>query len=311
MAANSKTFRKKLMGLSKPQLIRICGNYKLAKYGSKNDLIDRIVTYNNSNNGRVALPINKKAKSLKEINTSTKKIKEYMQDPRTEHTMIIQHWLRKLFKPSNVSFHDVIYIITSYTRPVYKVMKWSSKYICRLNEELFLSDNNRCCTRKRVVERTYRWVLPDMDTVKEGIHCWRVHTINPKKGWVAYAVSKKQKFRSGTHGAYGQDTVHGIAYNNCFYYSRGVIHNKVCLDIRQTEIEVDILLDLEENKLKFCVVGDLKHQTIFDNIPQYEEGWVCHFNYGWTANKIALRIVEIPSDWFGVKKSIDYEERFK
>ena len=309
-STSAHSFRKKLMALSKPKLLRMCNDYKLSKHGNKNDLMNRLIEYNESNGGNKILLQNSQSVKTK----NEKKIKDkYMRNPKIEHEYVILYWMRNLsLKESNIRYNDIIYLITEFSSAIYCVLKWSRKYICRLNEELFLNDNDRLIIRKRVLERTYRWAMPNIEPVIDGIHCWRIKTLNPKKGWIAYCVSKREKFKSGTLKAYGHSSVHGIAYNKC-WYSNGsdAIHNNVCLDLCQKgPFELDILLNLEKNILKFCIVGQIKKQTIFKNMPRYKEGYIPHFNFGFSAQKIALRIVEIPSQWFGFEKLIDYQERF-
>ena len=105
--------------------------------------------------------------------------------------------------------------------------------------------------------------------------------------------------------------MHGIAYNNCWYCSDNVTHNDVCLDIRRKEVELDMLLNIKKRTLKFCIVGEKQKQTKFTNLPD-SNGWIPHFNFGgFSGNKIAIRIVEIPSQYFGIQHDvkIDYEQK--
>ena len=77
-----------------------------------------------------------------------------------------------------------------------------------------------------------------------------------------------------------------------------------------TNIEqVDILLDLERNKLLICVVGTiLKYDdiVIFDNLDlsQATQGWLPMIALHGSRNKWIKSIAKIPTEWFGIQKMI-------
>ena len=78
-------------------------------------------------------------------------------------------------------------------------------------------------------------------------------------------------------------------------------HNNIARDHFEFQCgEVDMLLDVDQGILKFCVVGQLKDEleAIMHDLPRdTNTGWVPHFNTFCEGTK--LRIARIPIELYG------------
>merc|ERR1712154_307016 len=176
---------------------------------------------------------------------------------------------------------------------------------------LELSDDNRCVTRIPTNVKQYaahRYIIPDVEPVFKGKHCWRVQTINPNTGWIFWGISTPDIFTNCSY-----DKAFGIAavyHQQWFPWSSelkaNVKHNDITMGhFKMEKGEVDILFDVDKRELNICVVGQCekeKEAKIWNvRYPDDDKyGWVPHINI--YALRAEARIAKIPIEWYGEKE---------
>ena len=203
--------------------------------------------------------------------------------------------------------NDIIKICLSFYLLDYQILKWSQEY--KTNDEgLILLDNDKCVKRTDYVanDRLHRWMMPDIEPVDNGIHCWRVKILNPTSNYLFFGISqKKMYFTHGTADKYDA-SIYGIAGGN--YYKKWrpskSKSNQINLGhFRLTDGEIDIYLNITELELKFKVVGlddngtEEREAKIF-GLPT-GESWIPYLMMHSIADNAAFRIAEIPMEFYG------------
>merc|ERR1711933_46257 len=136
---------------------------------------------------------------------------------------------------------------------------------------LVLSDNNKKVKRIDMSGAGYCWITADTEPVFEGKQCWRLKVYNPRKGWMCWGVAAPKILQHDTFNN-PSGYIWAIALNDCWYPTYTENNQKrirVDDNFKKEEFEMDILLDLDEKMLKFCVVGKLDEENAKrDNEPK-------------------------------------------
>ena len=69
--------------------------------------------------------------------------------------------------------NDVQFMCFRFYYEEYVILKFSKEYMN--NNAYQLSQDNTLATRKINRDTSYRWILPDIEPVYSGIHCWRAY----------------------------------------------------------------------------------------------------------------------------------------
>ena len=115
-------------------------------------------------------------------------------DPNDIAAMIFEYWFRTIMTDNSISTKDITHIIIVYYN-ITNILKWSRIYKSKNGTSFEFSDDDKCV--KKVNESiyistfpSYKWILPDIEPVKEGMHCWRINVNNTKPeskgGWIIY-----------------------------------------------------------------------------------------------------------------------------
>ena len=98
----------------------------------------------------------------------------------------------------------------------------------------------------------------------------------------------------------------GVAIPGSDWYPQGAQSNRKNVDLTpfRRDCEIDMLLNMDEKTLRWCVVGknEEKHIIKFTNIPLQSNGYVPHFNVYYT--NLEMRLAQIPPSLFGKAKDI-------
>ena len=197
---------------------------------------------------------------------------------------------------------EIIKVCLKWYHSWYEILKWSKKL--KNGKEMELSDDNKCLSKNQ--NSPFLSIVCDTKPVYKGIHCWRIKQINKGRAWVTFGVSEKRKFNEGV----AQNTVWGIAYNQCWYaeghkhsYSlHKKYHNQAQLSHFNQSNEIDIYLDCDKGEMKLCVVGECvdEKEAQFFNMPiNAKHGWVPHINSNHSG--FSLRIAKIFPKMYGKK----------
>merc|ERR1712228_644088 len=217
-----------------------------------------------------------------------------------EAEQIINHWFRLLINNA-MSIDDICRVILDYY--ISCIMLFSTTY--KSKQGWKLSDDNQTVTRIAIGGNPWeikKWILADTDILFEGVHCWRIQIINPKKGWLSIGVSQ-QNMDDLNNKAFGNKYVWAIGLNNNWYPSQNVIRCDTKKEFRLEYVELDILLDLDSKKLKICRVDDKDEivETIMTNAPENDKGWVPYFNAHYEgAVNCQMRAIFIDTNDYGV-----------
>merc|ERR1712087_388852 len=123
-----------------------------------------------------------------------------------------------------------------------------------------------------------------------GIHCWRIHTINPNRGYILWGVSGNKHFEDAS---YNDATVIG-ATTEGGHWSNGNKKEVARSHFKVTECEVDMFVDIEQRIWKLCRVGrtDIESDVLVIDKCVFNEGIVPYFNIH--ADRLTIRIAKIP-----------------
>ena len=223
--------------------------------------------------------------------------------------MIWEYWFRMELPNNKITIEDISKIMITYYN-IARILKWRKK-----EKGYKFMDEDKCVKRftggHEVQTNGCRWILPDIEPVNQGIHCWRVkvdHTREDSEGgWIVYGVSSPDPEMEDN--TWGQTDVWGVAYNRCWWPSGKATNKGVPQHLYQKNLEVDISLDLEDGILKIGIVGQIddEHEYRFRGIGKTNKfgGWVPHLNvwvsghYDYCSDKCELRIAEIPPEMYG------------
>ena len=227
--------------------------------------------------------------------------------------MIWEYWFRIEIQNNAITIEDITKIIIKYYN-IGRILKWRKKLGVKSGYKFI--DEDKCVKRipqgYEINGNGVSWILPNIEPVNKGIHCWRVkvdHTREESKGgWMVVGVSSPDP--NMQDNTWAQKDVWGLAYNECWYpssykaISRGEPRN-----LYQKNLQVDILLNLEDETLNIGIVGQIddEHEYKFKGIGKTNEfsGWVPHLNtyvdkYSeWCSAECELRIAEIPPEMYG------------
>eukprot|EP00483_Globobulimina_turgida_P002040 UN02042 len=194
---------------------------------------------------------------------------------KTKIRLLLSYWLRTIIKNELISMKDIIQTALAFY-PEIEVLKFSTTF---KDKFLALSDDNKCVTSN---DMCHKYIVVDIAPVKHGVHCWRAKIQkNQSTDWLLCGVSEKKAFSK-----YSYTKVYGIARNrwypkdqNKFEYFK--FHNNISIDhFNRTNLEIDILLNVDKRELKLCVVGlcDKEKEALLWNLDQTKNGYVPHFN---------------------------------
>ena len=91
---------------------------------------------------------------------------------------------------------DIMNICLSFYFETFEMLQFDAKY--KSETGIILTDDRKCAKREWIGRDWYRYVMADIEPVREGIHCWRVNVKNPKKGWMMFAIGHKQKYKDAS-----------------------------------------------------------------------------------------------------------------
>eukprot|EP01084_Bolivina_argentea_P061218 111887_1 len=241
--------------------------------------------------------LQEETKSTKSCNTKTK-VAEWIE---IQHNIecIIQHWFHIYCNQYSSFVSAVIDIVLSLYTPS-QPLKWSSIFNSNNKHNLCFEFSNNMCTVKRVgtVKFEEKYILPDIDEVTEGIHCWRVNIImnSSEDKWIMFGVGQKRKYYD-----YSMDEAYGIS-NFGQYYPKPDFpseNNRMnCSLFQQYAMDIDILLNIDKCVLHICAVTNNEkmknyvHLSVPSNL-----GWIPYFNI--RALNVQLSIDKIPITLYG------------
>ena len=189
--------------------------------------------------------------------------------------MVWEYWFRMELPDNKIMINDISKIMIKYYN-IGRMLKWRKK-----DAGYKFIEEDKCVKRfpegYEIKSNGVRWILPDIEPVNKGIHCWRVkvdHTREDSKGgWIVYGVSSPDP--NMNDNTWGQTDVWGVAYNHCYWpsdpsyrISKGVVRH-----LHQKNLEVDILLHLEDGTLNIGIVGQIddEHEYKFKGIGKTNE----------------------------------------
>ena len=106
--------------------------------------------------------------------------------------LVFEYWFRTTIGNKMISNNDLIKLTLDFYNDAV-ILQFSEKFQSP-NHHLSLSDNNKCATRNDNRSSVYEWIMPDIDPVLNGIHCWRVHVNNPSREFMMFSVSPKKMY---------------------------------------------------------------------------------------------------------------------
>eukprot|EP01084_Bolivina_argentea_P280329 479400_1 len=266
--------------------------------------------------------------------------KKYIKKEVTYHELIVFGYLRGCAGRRDMSIHyDLMRHITTMYRPVFEFTKWSSHHglincyrfdndghlITRTESSLYdFSYDYRYMRPQNVRRNTFIYILAHYSNlVCDGIHCWRIFVKMADDtipdGNIFFAVSSMSRFvydsaRTANLNQKGSNRLFGVSNNNWMYSRRNnpnIVDNFDLLTNYHNnvyEYQVDILLDCDNNILRFCVVEQLNdtNEYVIWNLPQHNNGWIPHIQ---TSNiGLQLRIAKISAKWYGITYKDKYEK---
>ena len=235
----------------------------------------------------------------------------------TRDKLSVDGYIRKCMKALDIIIPvELLDLILVFYHIKCVVIEWSSVY---KSEIIGLSADNKC-VKSPTSDWYHAWII-GKDPVFEGIHCWRLFVNNPRKGWMAFCVSKPN-FMYSVH--YGQNNVIGIAYNDCWYYSADFRDIKVSARPttsgwkmghfnKERKMMIDVLLDCDKGQLEFCVVtkdDNDYYRPKFSNLAtntninekngeEPYNGYVPHLNIHNSAINAEIRAVKMNPKLYG------------
>ena len=225
-----------------------------------------------------------------------------------EAEYIVHGYIRRLMIADIPS--DIIKMCLSFYLLNYQILRWSKEY--KTNDAgLILFDNDKCVKRTDYVtnQRLYRWILPDIEPVDNGIHCWRVKISNPGSKYLFFGVSQKKMYADQFKSDKYDKSIYGISGGNYYKKWRPSATNTNKIDLAHFWLkdgEIDIYLDIIESEVKFKVVG-LQYNNN-DNTQKGEakifgltagKSWIPYLMMHASAHNATLRIAEIPIKFYG------------
>eukprot|EP01084_Bolivina_argentea_P125637 222576_1 len=230
-----------------------------------------------------------------------------MQSSKETAKLISEHWCRTILNRITISMTDIISIITLFCYRDPKILQWSTIFKSP-NGYLKLIDDRKCVQRNDTERYLYEWIMPDIDPVLNGIHCWRVHVSNPAQSWILFSVSPKKMYASDHYcGPSTHEDVWGIGkYPGNIYpkkNNKDKKHNDGNRSIFYSIIkpfDVDILLDVDHGELHICLVGKKEHEFKLWNMPlNTKHGWIPHISTEGCSEMTMLRLAVIDIDLYG------------
>eukprot|EP01084_Bolivina_argentea_P095846 172308_1 len=216
--------------------------------------------------------------------------------------LIILYWFRTAVQ-KRISIEDIIQLVFPYCK-VLEILQWSTEFKSKLHLEL---SNNNQCVKYVGQQNDHRFIVADIEPVCSGIHCWRIKATIPDAShpWFVWGISDKRMFANESYM-----DMFGVAYDNQWFpnnrsnfnfkTNRGIDDHDLS-GLKKTNIEVDILLNIDKSELCICAVGDRnKTEAKMWDLPVYKQGWVPHIVF--YVNKSEAKIASIAVDWYGIKK---------
>eukprot|EP01084_Bolivina_argentea_P239193 402043_1 len=197
--------------------------------------------------------------------------------------------------------NDIVEMIGVFYIHIFELLQFV-KIGTDVNNNLILEDN-------RYLARIngYRWqlfVLADIKPIMNGIHCFRVYNKSVNgQCYVMWMVSQcKNKY---IRYSYDDKSCYGISYQEWFSRghpekkNNGIVLGIGNLGLRKSEIEVDMLLDLEKEELRICVVGNKEQEAKIWPVPKCKAGYKPHLHL---VDVDITRLCRIPVNWYGLEK---------
>eukprot|EP01083_Nonionella_stella_P164479 544462_1 len=228
-----------------------------------------------------------------------------------EDDLLVTGYVRRFCLESNIDIPiDIIALCYDWYHAHYQLLAFKPRAI----KSFKLTDNNQCAHRLGI-KQNHSYVAADCDPVFDGVHCWRIHTVNPFKGWIGWFVHSADTPLIET--SFTCPNVWGISNASQYYINGGLFtaaaetHSNIHAKDPHTpqfccDVDVDMQLDCDKGTLKFCVVGASveDNEKVFVNLPT-NTGWIPHFNvyvYPHRKNcKVSLRIASIPCDMYSIR----------
>eukprot|EP01084_Bolivina_argentea_P239194 402044_1 len=225
-----------------------------------------------------------------------------MSTQQQQDETLVHGYIRKCQKHIHFNIpNDIIEMIALFYVPIFELLQFVK--ISTISDE----DNNLTLEDNRflVKSHAYRWnlfVLADIEPIMDGIHCFRVynkHKTSTGRCYLMWMVSQCNN-KYVTH-SYDDKCCYGISYSE--WFSRGhqeKKNNGASLDqFKKNEIEVDILLDLEKEELRICVVGNKEQEAKIWPVPKCKAGYKPHLHL---VDVDITRLCRIPVNWYGLEK---------
>jgi len=171
-------------------------------------------------------------------------------------------------------------------------LKWSKEF---KSDTIELQNNEEVAT---ITNTGHKYVCANVPPVKHGIHCWRFRTEN-KSTWVMWGVSAPKVL---SDSSFSVATVWGAGGGNQTYKNGAASYNLQTSQFFNNADEfIDVLLDLNECKLKFKQ-PEVDYEIVLDAINKdQEEGFVPHVNLHYANTKVQVK--KIPYAWYGKYKN--------
>eukprot|EP01084_Bolivina_argentea_P239197 402050_1 len=206
-----------------------------------------------------------------------------MSTQQQQDETLVHGYIRKYQKDIHFNIpNDIIEMIALFYVPIFELLQFVK--ISTISDE----DNNLTLEDNRflVKSHAYRWnlfVLADIEPIMDGIHCFRVynkHKTSTGRCYLMWMVSQcKNKY---IRYSYDDKSCYGISYQEWFSRghpekkNNGIVLGIGNLGLRKSEIEVDMLLDLEKEELRICVVGNKEKEAEIWPVPKCRKGYKPH-----------------------------------
>ena len=121
-------------------------------------------------------------------------------DYELKNTLLVIGYIRIFTEKLQSIPNDLMYLCVLFYVDIYHVLKFSTQYACSSNNGSWIyAEKNHCVISQSQCRYEHGYILAETDPVYHGIHCWRVHTINPHKAFILWGVSKQKKYNKNSY----------------------------------------------------------------------------------------------------------------